>query len=117
MVNPAFLCRQHLLGEHNEIHKHRHNFVKGHRIKGRIEINAVEPMAMQARHDELVEEMIIRGYKHKSPYEQPNLDKYSDEDREAKVDKESSLKMLVDRCQMCKIRHREEKDSHRITIP
>ena len=32
MLNPKFLCRQHLLGEHSEIHKFRHNFVKKHKV-------------------------------------------------------------------------------------
>jgi len=36
MVEPKLLCKKHLLGEHNEIHKHRHNFVKKHSVKGRI---------------------------------------------------------------------------------
>jgi len=36
MIDPSLLCRKHLLGEHNEIHKHRHNFEKHHSVTGRI---------------------------------------------------------------------------------
>ena len=58
MVNPKILCRKHLLGEHGEIHKHRHNFVKQHSITKRIELGQIEPSSMESRHDELVKEMI-----------------------------------------------------------
>ena len=75
MIDPKLLCRKHLLGEHAEIHKHRHNFVKQHNITGRIyPIVQIEPENMKSRHDELAKEMIKRGYNHNSPYEQPDLD-------------------------------------------
>jgi len=101
MVDPGEMCRQHLLGEHSEIHKHRHNFVKGHNISGRIEGNAVEPEAMQERHDALVSEMLKRGYKHNSPYEQPDLSKYPIETRQAKVNIQEARKLLEKKCLRC----------------
>jgi hypothetical protein len=104
MVEPFILCRQHLLGEHSEIHKHKHNFQKGHSIAGRIAGNAVEPLAMQDRHDELVREMLRRNYNHKSPYEQPDLSAYSDKERNFRVDRDASLLMLVERCGDCALR-------------
>ena len=99
MINTTLLCRNHLLGEHGEIHKHRHNFVKGHSIKGRR--GAIEPMAMKSRHDELADEMLRRGYKHESPYEQPDLSHYALEDRSMKVDRVESLSLLLGRCNQC----------------
>ena len=46
MIKPELLCRQHLLGEHSEIHKHKHNFEKGHSIKGRLyPISQKEPLS------------------------------------------------------------------------
>jgi hypothetical protein len=104
MVDPSVLCRQHLLGEHNEIHKHRHNFEKGHRISGRIEINAVEPLSMEARHNSLAKEMEARGYNHKSPYKQPSMDSYSKSDKEAQVDVEKAMELLIGRCKSCRAR-------------
>jgi hypothetical protein len=74
MTGPATLCRVHLLGEHSELHKHQPSFVKGHSIEGRR--GQIEPARMKQRHDELVEEMLRRGYKHNSPYEQPDLSGY-----------------------------------------
>jgi hypothetical protein len=104
MVEPNLLCRKHLLGEHSEIHKHKHNFEKGHSFKGRVQpVVQIEPLSMQQRHDELVKEMIKRGYNHKSPYTQPSLHKYTPEQISVKVDKQNSIKDLLTRCQECKI--------------
>ena len=53
-IDPKFLCQKHLIGEHGEIHKHRHNFVKKHKITKRITpIVQIEPENMQKRHEDL----------------------------------------------------------------
>ena len=101
-INPKLLCRQHLLGEHNEIHKHRHNFVKHHNIAKRIApVVQIEPENMKNRHDALVKEMIFRGYNHKSPYEQPDLSYLKSEERFAKINVDGSLGDLMNRCPEC----------------
>lgn len=67
---PALLCRQHLLGEHRELHglwivltQGRAGY-RGHpetrRWEGRL-------AALYNRHEDLVVEMLARGYQHKSP--------------------------------------------------
>lgn len=102
MIDPTKLCRKHLLGEHGEIHKHRHNFVKQHSISGRLmPIVQIEPSSMKIRHDELAKEMIRRGYSHQSPYDMPSLSYLSSTDREARVDIEISKKDLKKRCRDC----------------
>ncbi len=69
-ISPSKLCKNHLLGEHRELHaiwavitgnkkgysKHPETL----RWKGKLK-------AMYLRHEELVEEMHNRGYKHNSP--------------------------------------------------
>jgi len=104
MVASELLCRNHLLGEHNEIHKHKHNFVKHHSIKNRIfpEVQ-IEPNSMKLRHDELAKEMLRRGYNHNSDYEQPDLGYLKEEERYAKVDINVSINDLRNRCKMCKV--------------
>lgn len=72
-TNPKYMCRQHLLGEHNEIHKHRHNFVKKHKMHNRILWNQIDAYIMKQRHNLLAKEMLRRGYNHKTPYEQPDV--------------------------------------------
>ena len=101
-INPKFLCKKHLLGEHGEIHKHRHNFVKHHRITKRITpIVQIEPENMEKRHNELAEEMLNRGYNHHSPYELPDLSYLQDFERYAKIDVQNSIKDLSERCPEC----------------
>jgi hypothetical protein len=101
MIDPKLMCRQHLLGEHNEIHKHRHNFVKGHSIKGRVDPKVlVVPYAMQSRHDQLVEEMLRRGYKHMSPYELPDLTPYESY-KDLVADIGYNIHDLCERCEEC----------------
>lgn len=67
LVNPRKLCREHLLGEHKELHQLVGSLLKGKSVKGYIEKGQVEIHSIEKRHKELVKEMIARGYKHKSP--------------------------------------------------
>lgn len=104
MIDPKYLCKNHLLGEHNEIHKHRNIFEKRYSIKNRINpIVQIEPESMCKRHDELVNEMIRRGYDHKSNYIQPDLSYLNNIERFAKVDSNISINDLKNRCNLCEI--------------
>jgi hypothetical protein len=103
MLDPKLLCRQHLLGEHNEIHRHKHIFEMHYSIAGRISpIVLIEPESMKSRHDEIAKEMLARGYNHQSPYEQPDLSHLPNDQRYAKVDLKYNLKDLYNRCPECK---------------
>ena len=105
MVNPKLLCRKHLLGEHGEIHKHRHNFVKKHNMTGRA--HQIDPTKMEERHDELALEMLERGYNHNSPYEQPDISYLP---KMPEVDIAFNIKDLCERCPDC--RKRVEDNPH-----
>lgn len=69
-LSPALLCRQHLLGEHRELHglwivlTHRRAGYRTHpetrRWEGRLK-------ALYHRHETLGAEILGRGYQHKSP--------------------------------------------------
>lgn len=101
MIDPRKLCRKHLLGEHGEIHKHRHIFEKQWRIDGRIfPVVQIEPVSMKERHDLLAEEMLRRGYNHQSPYGQPDIS-YLGEKGMVKVDVNNSIQVLISRCPDC----------------
>ena len=105
MIDPALLCNKHLLGEHGEIHKHRHNFIKRHKISRRIfPVVQIEPASMGTRHDQLAEEMIARGMNHQSPYEQPDLSHLPVDQMNAKVDLVYNTQDLHERCPDCKER-------------
>lgn len=69
-INPKYLCRQHLLGEHRELHAIwtvLTEYKKGYsqhpetlRWKGKLK-------ALYLRHEKLIGEMERRGYNHLSP--------------------------------------------------
>jgi hypothetical protein len=69
-IDPAKLCRQHLLGEHRELHAiwsilvHNKKGYSRHpetrRWQGKLK-------ALYLRHERLVKEMQRRGYQHHSP--------------------------------------------------
>ncbi|MCK9544374.1 MAG: pyrimidine dimer DNA glycosylase/endonuclease V [Novosphingobium sp.] len=103
MIPPDQLCRKHLLVEHFEIHKHRHVFLKKQSISGRIEpVTQIEPVSMENRHNELVNEMIIRGMNHASPYDQPDISYLPISEQFAKVHIDQSYKDLISRCEAIK---------------
>jgi hypothetical protein len=102
MVDPIILCKNHLLGEHGEIHKHLWTFLKRHKKDKYIKNNCIEPSAMERRHNALVKEMLRRGYNHKSPYTQPDISYLPWYQQCYKVDRNKSLKELVSRCPECR---------------
>lgn len=69
-VPPEVLCRQHLLGEHRELHGLWNILVEGKRgYAHHPETRRWEGKlaALYARHEALVAEMARRGYRHASP--------------------------------------------------
>lgn len=69
-ISPSRLCRNHLLGEHRELHamwvvitKHK----KGYSLHPETLRWQGKLKAMYRRHEKLVEEMVKRGYNHNSP--------------------------------------------------
>jgi hypothetical protein len=94
-VNPEFLCDQHLFTEHVNMHM---IVVK---IKQRIPIQnyRFDTTKIQARHDQLAEELLKRGHKHKTPL------KYEDKLSQNTLNPAQDLKDLIDRCVSCRSRY------------
>lgn len=67
LVPTHLLCRQHLLGEHNECHMFVGTLNKGRSIRGYLHNDLLEIHSLEHRHNELAAEMIHRGYNHNSP--------------------------------------------------
>ena len=96
MINPKKLCRQHLLGEHKELHQLVGSLRKNRSIKGHIEKGQVEVHNIKVRHKQLVEEMKRRGYKHKSA-----LKKFKSQ-KLGKINILKNYKELEKRCIECR---------------
>lgn len=97
-VNPKLLCNQHLLGEHNELHKLSGCIRLGKSLKGYINGGLIEIHNIPLRHSELVLEMLSRKMNHKSPL--PDINYYNS----GKVDSTKNLVELMDRCPKCKLK-------------
>lgn len=71
-VDPRILCREHLLGEHRELHGLWNIYVlgkKGYREHPETKRWKGKLKALYLRHEVLVAEMKRRGYNHESPLE------------------------------------------------
>lgn len=97
-VSPKKMCRQHLLGEHLEMHMLATTIKQGKSIIGYVHNGLVEPHNIKLRHDALVREMLMRGYQHKTPMEAFEVE------RQGYVDVEANEVLLQERCNACKQR-------------
>ena len=102
MIPPWTLCRQHLLGEHRELHTLAGHLRKGRRLGRYATDRLVNPAGMHRRHDALVGEMIARGYQHKSPLDLRGL-----ELPVVEIDEDRNLQDLYARCERCRKRSKE----------
>jgi hypothetical protein len=107
LVDPAILCRRHLLGEHVESHMFLGTLRLGKNIDGYIAKDLFQPRLLYPRHKALVEEMIKRGYNHNSPLTKKDAavihtlpKKYLNH----KIDKYAAAIELVRRCPECRTR-------------
>lgn len=97
MIEPAKLCRQHLLGEHFEIHKAVGNLRhSGKWAKSLTQRGFLEPQNFLSRHNELAAEMEKRGFNHNSP-----LDISGVKLDIGNVDTKKSVRDLKARCWDC----------------
>lgn len=105
MVNPKLLCRVHLLGEHNELHKIVGSLRKKRSISGYIKNDCIEPKSIRKRHNELVNELKKRDYNHKSPLPEFNIDYLPKKEKNHKINKKKSKKDLLERCVLCSLNY------------
>lgn len=94
-VDTRTMCRQHLLGEHLEMHMFAGSLIKGANIEGYLN-GLVETNKIAKRHKALVNEMKIRGYNHRSPL--PQLPRIN----AGFVDNAANILELRRRCKECK---------------
>ena len=102
MVDPRIMCKQHLLGEHVEIHMFVGTILKRKSLDGYIANNLLEPKSLISRHEELVIEMVNRNMNHKSELPNFDLDYLPDNIKNYKIDRKKSLADLVNRCPTCR---------------
>lgn len=93
---PQILCRQHFLGEHNELHKFVGALNHNRNITTYIQKGYFEIHNIRKRHEELVLDFPRRHYNHNSPL--PDFPVTM----AGKIDIHFNLCDLVSRCQRCR---------------
>ena len=96
MVDPRLMCRQHLLGEHVELHMLAASMRRGTSLQGFFENKLIETHNVERRHAELVREMERRGFRHASPL------KRVPRKQGGRVDRRANLAELARRCADCR---------------
>jgi hypothetical protein len=106
LTNPKEMCRQHLLGEHVEMHMFVGTIRKGMSVEGYVSGGLFEVDKILERHDELVIEMSRRGFHHGSPITQEQeemiLEWMKKNKNYGKVDSAKNRLELANRCEECK---------------
>lgn len=106
MVDPKVLCRNHLLGEHKELHMLVGSIRKGRNLGKHLTLGNVDPTYIEVRHEQIVEEMKRREYNHKSPL--PEFE--YDGPPSAGIDVLHNLRDLAERCEACRARLQAQGD-------
>jgi len=106
MGDPLTMCRNHLLGEHKELHQLIGQLRKKLGVTGYIHKNCIEVSSITSRHDALVREMERRGYRHLSPVpDQSEIDRITEYlpemERAYVIDKDFSDRDRYGRCCNC----------------
>lgn len=101
MINERILCRDHLMGEHKELHMLAGHIRLGRRLGKYASEREVEPLSIHTRHAQISLEMLRRGYNHKSPLEHVSLEGYPHHEQLASVDRAASFSLLIGTCDKC----------------
>jgi hypothetical protein len=101
MVNPKIMCKQHLLGEHAEIHMFIGTINRGKSVKRYLEKGLLEVHNLHNRHEELVKEMKRRGYNHNSEVD----NNWNFVKKVGIINRIKNLNDLANRCLKCGTRH------------
>jgi len=98
-ISPRGLCRNHLLGEHMEMHKIVGSWEHGHLglVISLADKGYIDTRLLFVRHTLLAEEMTRRGYRHQSPLIVPR-----DMIERGEVDPLRSNHDLFARCEKCR---------------
>ena len=109
LCDPKILCQKHLCGCHVEMHMFIGFMKRKRKVDGFLRNNCLEPLILKKVHDEMANEMQSRGYNHKTPLPQNDVDEaisYLKENQlNCKIDEDMSLKELISRCDLCKERY------------
>ena len=97
-IDPARLCRKHLLGQHVEMHMAAGHLKRGRRLGKLYDEGWIDPGRIREYHDKSAGEMLRRGYRHDSPLD------WIDGKPCGNQDAARHMAELTGRCRECKRR-------------
>ena len=104
MTDEMKMCRQHLLGEHYELHMLVGSLNKGIKLDGFVKSGLLELKSLFLRHEILANEIVRRGWEHNTPFQ--GIDKpFPVNIENCEVDIPWSKAVLLGRCQECRSLH------------
>lgn len=101
LTDPKQMCRQHLMGEHVELHMLAGTLRRKKSIQGYTNKHLVEPTEIVKRHQQLAKEIDRRGYKHKSPLTPNDVPLRQWRQYIGVIDIKASEQELRRRCEKC----------------
>ena len=107
MLPAPCMCRNHLLGEHREMHAFAGALNHKKNVRGHIVDNQLDPTLLQERHDELANEIdrrariTGRGKGHQTPLPSFNYDYLPDDLKNIRLDVRAARRLLISRCDEC----------------
>jgi hypothetical protein len=104
MIEPHLLCRQHLLGEHYELHMLVGSLRKGRRIDGYLLRRFIDPSSIYTRHAALEKEIRSRGGNPQSPLNEKECRAFAEWYGANPIDPGESMSALSSRCEACRNR-------------
>lgn len=104
MVDPSIMCKNHLLGEHREIHMCVGYLHKGNHLNNYAFHGLIEAQSLQTRHDTIVKEMQQRGYSHRGNLfiDENTFKHLHSEEYNICINPHHSLNVLLGRCEKCR---------------
>lgn len=100
-INPKLMCRQHLLGEHLEMHMFSGCLRKNISLNGYVKNGLVDLKNIKNRHNEITKEMIVRGYKPNKEKDKVFLLINNISGDDGKINIKDNLRELSERCRRC----------------
>ena len=110
-VNVKYLCMKHLLIEHRDLHGFAGIIKKKYSLTNHVKRGVLEPLNIVKRHEQIIIEMLRRGYHHYSPLFLPKeiIKKLPESILYASINKEKDQNELFAGSEKCSDRYRDLK--------
>ena len=101
-IDPQWMCRKHLLGEHTEMHMAVGTLRRGLSIAGFLRDGLLDPATIVTRHNDIAAEMLRRGMNHVSPLDISDAELAGYREGVSTINPDHNRRELARRCPDCR---------------